>query len=165
MQASELVDIPLFQGLSGVDQARLAPLFAAVSFGPDQVVFNQGDPATRLYILREGQVALRLYPEDGGCLTIALIQAQGIFGWSAVLGRERYTSAAVSVSAAQAVALEGRALRRLLRGDVRLGRRLLGRLTLALADRGAAPDAELPVPPALLTRLIQAEISQAGVPV
>jgi CRP-like cAMP-binding protein len=140
----------------------LAPLFTTARFAPDEVIFQQGAPATHLYVLEQGEIALRLNPEDGGSITIATVQPLGVFGWSAMLGRERYNSGAVCVAEAQVMRLEGTALRRLVRDEPRLGRLLLGRLALALAGRMTAADAGVRVSPALLTRLIQAGMASAA---
>ena len=155
---------PLLQGLAAADVRVLAPLFTTAAFAPGAVIFQQGAPATYLYVLEQGEIALRLNPEDGGSLTIATVQPVGVFGWSAVLGRERYSSGAVCVAEAQVMALEGLALRRLVRDEPRLGRLLLGRLALALAGRASAADPGVRVSPALLTRLIQAGMTSAAHP-
>ncbi len=157
----ELANRPLLQGLAAADVRVLAPLFTTAHYAPDEVIFQQGAPATHLYVLELGEIALRLNPEDGGSITIATVQPLGVFGWSAMLGRERYNSGAVCVAEAQVMRLEGTALRRLLRDEPRLGRLLLGRLALALAGRVTAADAGVRVSPALLTRLIQAGMASA----
>jgi CRP/FNR family transcriptional regulator len=147
----------IFRGLAPDEARALEPMFRAVCFAPGQVIFAQGDPAATAYVLTAGEVALRLLPEDGGCLTIATIAPEGVFGWSAVLGRRRYTSSAECVAPAAALALRGADLRALLRADQALGRALLAALTRALAGRQSAPPGS-----GLLARVIQAEIAHAG---
>lgn len=161
LPSPDLVDRPLLQGLAAADVRALAPLLATMVYAAGDIIFEQGALASHLYVLESGQVDLRLNPEDGGHLTIATVTPLGVFGWSAMLGREYYNSGAVCVADAQVMALEGIALRRLLRTDPRLGRLLLGRLALALAGRHAtaAPGR---VAPAQLARLIQAGISSAA---
>jgi len=160
----DLAQRPLLQGLAAADVQVLAPLFTTAAFAAGEVIFEQGAPAKHLYVLERGEIALRLNPEDGGSLTIATVQPLGVFGWSAMLGRERYSSGAICVAEAQVTALEGIALRRLVRDEPRLGRLLLGRLALALAGRTTAADAGVRVSPALLTRLIQAGMTSAAHP-
>jgi len=155
-------DRPLLQGLAAAEVQALAPLFTTAVFAAEAVIFEQGAPATHLYVLEQGEIALRLNPEDGGSLTITTIRPLGVFGWSAMLGRERYSSGAVCLAEAQVMALEGIALRRLMREEPRLGRMLVGRLALALAGRTTAAETGARVSPALLTRLIQAGMTNAA---
>jgi CRP-like cAMP-binding protein len=158
MQPLELADKPLFRGLASEDLQRVAPLVAPAAFGVGDLVFNQGEPARSVYFVEQGEVALRLFPEDGGCLTIAVIGCGGVFGWSAVLGRPRYTSAAQCTDETQVLTLHGSEFRTLVRTEPRLGRLLLGRLVLALGGRvgGGRPAAT-----AHLARVIQAELVHA----
>jgi CRP-like cAMP-binding protein len=160
-QPPEVTCQPLLEGLSRLTVQRLSPMFTPMAFAAGETIFTQGAPAERLFVLIAGEVDLRLNAEDGGCLTIAVVRPLGVFGWSAALGRERYTSGAVAVTASQTEALDGRALRGLVRTEPRLGRLLLGRLALAHAGRVPAGDPALRVPPALVARLIQAGIANA----
>jgi CRP-like cAMP-binding protein len=161
-----LPDTPLtiFDTLPPDDRRSLAPLLRPVSFRAGETIFSQGEAAATVYVLTQGAVALRLRPEDGGCLTIAVIHRDGVFGWSAVLGRARYTSAAVCQADGAALALRGSDLRGLLRAQPALGRALLDCLTRAMTRR---PDAERPRPGtegalARLSGLIQAEMLHAA---
>jgi CRP-like cAMP-binding protein len=158
MLAHEVADKPLFHGLGREELKRVAPLFATARFRSGETVFKQGQPAEHVYVLEQGEVALRLYPDDGGCLTIAVIQREGVFGWSAVLGRARYTAAAVCAADTQALVLPGSQLRALIRTEPALGRLLLGRLTLALVGRADGLEAHSQ---AHLERVIQAELAHS----
>jgi len=155
--ATDLDDRALLQGLSAADIQHLVPLLETASFQAGDTIFAQGAPAKHLYVLEQGEVELRNSPDDGGSLTITTISPLGVFGWSAVLGRQYYSAAAVCVADGQALRMDGGALRRLLRAQPRLGRLILGRLALALAGRPTA--AAVQVPPALLARLIRAGIA------
>ncbi len=135
MLPNELAKRSLFAGLAPEQLARLAPLCRPVRFAAGEKIFAQGDLAQRVFILERGEVALQLYPEDGGCLTIAVIHPEGIFGWSAALGRSRYTSAAVCVVDATALMMRGNELRAVVQAEPQLGRLLLGRMALAVAGR------------------------------
>jgi CRP-like cAMP-binding protein len=159
MQTLDLAGKPLFHGLSPDALRRVAAFVVPVRFAPGDVIFRQGEPAHSVYFLEQGQVALRLFPEDGGCLTIALIQSEGVFGWSAVLGRPRYTSSAESLAEGQALALAGSQFRALVRAEPALGRLLLGRLALALVGRGGGSRAAASVH---LARALHAELAHAA---
>ena len=153
MLLSGLAQNPFFCDFTPVQWQVLAGLFTAVSFQAGQQVFGQGDPASWVYVLEAGEVVLRLQPEDGGCLTIAQIGSQGIVGWSAVLGRARYSSGAVCLQDVRALAARGCDVRGLMASEPDLGRLLLGRMAQTVAGRTDEKHSAL-------TRVIQAEMNQ-----
>jgi CRP-like cAMP-binding protein len=160
--AMHLIDLAgksLFQGLSSSALQRVAAFASQARFGAGEIVFRQGEPALSVFYLEQGEVALRLFPEDGGSLTIALIQPEGVFGWSAVLGRARYTCSAEAVTEGQALALAGSQFRALVRAEPDLGRLLLGRLALALVERAPGRRA---LATARLARALHAELVHAA---
>jgi len=154
MITDELAANPFFDGILPAQIERLAALFNAACYKVDNTIFEQGETAERVYLLEAGAVALRVHPEDGGCLTIAEIRPPGIFGWSAALGRSRYTSSAVCTQEARALVARGADLRGLVQSEPELGRLLLGRMALAVAGREDGAHVHL-------ARLIQAEMTHA----
>ncbi len=153
--AKELAENLLFQGLAPAQLERLSGLFTPVQYRSGDTIFRQGDLASDVFVLETGEVALRHDAEDGGCLTIAVIQPEGIFGWSAALGRNRYTSYAVCVQDARALRASGCNLRDLVHSEPALGRLLLGRMALAVAGRSDGAHVRL-------ARLIRHEMAQAA---
>lgn len=132
----EAMNGPLFDGLTSTQVTKLAAWFEPVAFAADAAIFNERERAERLYVVESGEVAIRYRPEDGGdCLTIATVRPGGVCGWSAALGRARYSSAAVCLTDVQALSMRGQDLRTLTRTDPELGGLLLRRLGLAIADR------------------------------
>ena len=88
--------LKVFRGLSEIQIVNLNAVLKLHRFLDQEIIFNQGDPAWYLYILLDGEVSIRFKPYDGNALTIAKIIPGGVFGWSAALGREQYTSVAIS---------------------------------------------------------------------
>ncbi|HKZ54342.1 MAG TPA: cyclic nucleotide-binding domain-containing protein [Anaerolineales bacterium] len=127
--------VPLFQGLAMEELDLLARLFLRESFAAGSVVFEQGDPADRLYVLVSGQVQIQYRPYDGGVLTVAEILEGGVFGWSSVLGRKAYSSFALAVADSHALSIEGQTLRRLCMDHPQTGVLVMERLTGVIAER------------------------------
>jgi CRP-like cAMP-binding protein len=155
MSAKELADKWLFQSLTAAQLERLAGLFTPAGYQAGDLIFRQGDPADRVYVLESGEVELRHNAEDGGSLTIAVIRPQGILGWSAALGRTRYTSFAICTEAASVLRVKGSDLRGLVTSEPDLGRLLLGRMALVVAGRDDGSHLHL-------ARLIRNEMGHAA---
>ena len=135
MHGDEPTRTPLIDGLEPSQLATLESLLHRETFRAGDVLFRQGDLASKLYVLESGEVVIRCRPEDGGSLDIATISPGGIFGWSAALGRARYTSSAVCKTDGRALAMRGEALRRIMSDDPRLGERVLEKLLAVVAGR------------------------------
>lgn len=96
MFRNELLQTPVFMGMTEEQTDQVLPLMELCLHPPDQVIFQQGQKAEYLYILLRGKVVIRYKPYDGPPLIIAHIEPGGVFGWSSTLGRETYTSDAIT---------------------------------------------------------------------
>jgi CRP-like cAMP-binding protein len=123
-----LEEIAFFQGLSSADRKRILANFRAEDHRSGEVFFHQDQPADRLYLLISGRVEIRFKPYDGEALTVSLIEAGGVFGWSAALGRSSYTSGAVCTADGRCLSIRGRDLRRICEDHPATGVILLERL-------------------------------------
>jgi len=130
-----LEDLPFFQGLSAADRSRILAHFRVEEHHAGEVLFLQGDYAERLYLLVSGQMEIRFKPDDGEELLVAVIEAGGVFGWSAALGRRRYTSRAVCTADGRCLSIRGRDLRRICDEHPTTGVVLLERLAEVIAQR------------------------------
>jgi CRP-like cAMP-binding protein len=130
-----LQHLPLFEGMDPSDVDALVRLGETRAYAAETLLFSQGDPADRLYILTDGRVAIRFKPHDGETLTVAEIQPGGVFGWSAALGRRTYTSGAVCLQESRAFSLRGESLRHLCEAHPETGVVILERLAQVIAER------------------------------
>jgi CRP-like cAMP-binding protein len=130
-----LEDIAFFQGLSSADRKRILGSFRAEDHRAGEVFFQQDQPADRLYLLVSGGVEIRFKPYDGEALTVSIIEAGGVFGWSAALGRSSYTSGAVCTADGRCLSIRGRDLRRICEDHPATGVILLERLAEVIALR------------------------------
>ena len=135
MFKQEYATLSIFQDLEPDQLQAILPLFEEVHFPADNVIFEQGQDATNLYILLEGEVHVRYKPYDGPPLTVARILPGGVFGWSAALRREVYNSAAISITAVTAYRLLGSRLHNLCDCSPDTGGILLERLARVVAER------------------------------
>lgn len=143
MFRQELLSLPIFRGLPKDQMDLLCPLFDSENFPGNQVIFEQGQSAEYLYILRDGEVEIRYKPYDGPFLTVARILAGGVFGWSAALDHEYYTSAAVSMCDCSALRIRGRELRCLCESHPQTGVIILERLSEVISERLQATHKEV----------------------
>jgi CRP-like cAMP-binding protein len=128
-------NLTFFEGISTAQLTLLRSLFELCDFPPGMAVFAQGDPATYLYIVVAGEVVIEYKPYDSPPMVIARVKAGGVFGWSAALGNQEYTSGAVSTTYTQVLRVQGEDLRTLCESYPDIGDIILSRLVNVIAER------------------------------
>jgi CRP-like cAMP-binding protein len=76
----------------------------------DYVIFEQGQPADCFYILLSGEVRIRYKPYDGPPLKVSCIEPGGVFGWTAAMRHDVYTSGAMALQDSVAYCMRGASL-------------------------------------------------------
>jgi CRP/FNR family cyclic AMP-dependent transcriptional regulator len=127
--------LTFFQGLNHTQLAQLRPLFELCDCPPSMAIFSQGSPALYLYIVAAGEVLIEFKPYDAPPMVIARVKPGGVFGWSAALGNEAYTSGAMSTTYTQVLRVLGGDLRTLCEKNQDIADILLRRLADVIAQR------------------------------
>jgi CRP/FNR family cyclic AMP-dependent transcriptional regulator len=135
MSVPTVQSLPLFQGLKQQTLDLIVPRFEYETFAEDEIVFEQDTTAKKLYVLVAGKVEIRFKPHDGEQLTVTEIEEGGVFGWSAALGRDTYTSCAVCVEGSSAFSVLGEELKQLCEQYPDTGVIILERLAEVIAQR------------------------------
>lgn len=131
----ELIRFPLFQDLGSADLKIIAPFFHARAYPEGAIIIEQGEPAACLYLLTEGEAVIRYKPYDGDPINLNRIKAGGVFGWSAVLGSETYSSSVVCNTRCEVLVVCGKDLRELQENHPQTGHIILDRLARAVSSR------------------------------
>jgi CRP/FNR family transcriptional regulator, cyclic AMP receptor protein len=135
--------IPLFQDLDPAQIALLKPLFEQFTCPADTVIFEQDAPATYLYLLIKGEVAIRYKPYDGPTITLTRLRVGDVFGWSAVVGSTHYTSSIISESEVEAIRIRGDHLLKLSSDAPETGKVVMDRLARVVSPRWENAQAQV----------------------
>jgi CRP-like cAMP-binding protein len=127
--------LTFFQGLSRAQLSQLRPCFELCDCPPAMVIFTQGSPAIFLYIVVAGEVLIEYKPYDAPAMTIARVKPGGVFGWSAALGNQAYTSGAISTTYTQVLRVQGEDLRDMCEKNQDIADIILRRLADVIAER------------------------------
>jgi CRP-like cAMP-binding protein len=120
--------LELFKELAEHQMDLLSPLFEPFSCPAGEIILQQGAPAQFLYLVVRGMVEMSFKPYDGNSITVSHIGKGGLFGWSAVLGSEKYTSSAMAVEDVEALRIRGSELRKFCLEHPEAGKDILERL-------------------------------------
>ena len=113
----------------------LGPLFEPFSCQAGTVILQQGAPAEFLYFVTSGAVEMSFKPYDGNPITVTHVEKDGLFGWSAVIGSEKYTSSAIAIEDVKALRIHGNELRKFCMEHPEAGRDILERLADQVVSR------------------------------
>ena len=113
----------------------LQPLFEPFNCRAGTVVLRQGTPADHLYLIVKGKVEVSYKPYDGTPITVSMLEKDGLFGWSAVVGSSQYTSSATAIEDLEAYRIRGKELRKFCSEHPEEGRYILEKLANAVSNR------------------------------
>ncbi|HZI11066.1 MAG TPA: Crp/Fnr family transcriptional regulator, partial [Myxococcus sp.] len=122
-QAQLLAQVSIFQDLGPADLEHLSTLVRSRRYARGEVIFHQGDVGTALYVIRTGEVAIRLSSSDGKEVILALLDRGDFFGELALLDGEPRSTDAVAREEVDLLSLQREDFRRFLdaRPQVALG--------------------------------------------
>ena len=94
--AQLLAQVPIFAHLQSEELEPLSALLRPHRYAKGEVIFHQGDVGTALFIIRKGEIAIRLSSEDGKEVTLQLLDRGDFFGELALLDGEPRSTDAVA---------------------------------------------------------------------
>ena len=133
--ADTLRGIQFLRDLSPELIDQLAGVAQVVEFPAGAVIFRQGEVASTLYLVVDGNVSLEVCAPGVGCKRILTVGPGELLGWSPVLEQGRLTATARSISATQTVAFSGPQILAICEQNPRFGFEFMKRAALALAKR------------------------------
>lgn len=129
----ELKTAPLLAHLSDAQLERVCQQATRVSLGAEQLLFSQGDPAERFYLVLKGQIQLFRLSPGGAEKIIELVSPGQTFAEALMfLNAPRYPVCAGALTAAELISLDARDFSQMLRESVETCFMMLGSLSQRL---------------------------------
>jgi CRP-like cAMP-binding protein len=115
MSYSELLSqVPMFSHLGAEELEQLSSHLQPRHFSRGEVIFHQGDVGTALFIVRKGEVTIRLSSTEGKEVILALLRRGDAFGELSLLDGEHRSTDAVAREEASLLSLQQADFRRFL---------------------------------------------------
>ena len=134
---------PFFTGMEPRHLQLLKGCARDVRFEKDAIIFRQGEEANLFYLIRAGQVALQLFADRRGPLTVLTLGEGDVLGWSWLSPASRWKFTARALEPTRAVSLQGKCLRQDAEADHDFGFELLKRLVHVIEERVQATSLQL----------------------
>jgi CRP-like cAMP-binding protein len=130
--------IALHPFLAGMNRAQIALLTdcaRAVHFRKGQLIFREGEIASRFYLIETGKVVLESSPAMAGPVSIETIGAGDLLGWSWMFPPYVWRFTARAVEETDAIFFYGTILREYCERDCSLGYELFKRMAPVMIKR------------------------------
>jgi len=126
---------PFLKDLDPHQQRILADCAMEKTFEADELIFREGDPANRFYLILEGKVALESYVKERGRVEIQTIASNDVLGWSWLLPPYYWQFDARAVEPTKAIFFYATPLRDEAEEDHELGYQLYKRISAVMLKR------------------------------
>jgi CRP/FNR family transcriptional regulator, cyclic AMP receptor protein len=134
---------PFLKDLSPHQYRLLADSAMQIHFRPGEVIFQQGDPANRFYLIQRGKVAVEAWLRDRGTITIQTLGAGDVLGWSWLFPPYYWQFGSRALEATDAIFIYGTPLREECESDHELGYELMKRVSAVMLERLQATRRQL----------------------
>ena len=126
---------PFFAGLDEGFCRLVCGCAKNVRFEAGQYLFQEGEPADLLYLLRHGHVALEVVVPGRGAVTFQTLGEDEIVGVSWLIPPYRWTYDAKALELTRAIAMDATCLRQKCEDDHDLGYEMMKRFVPVLIER------------------------------
>ena len=140
---SILAEDPFFTGMKQRHLQILVGCARNVRFESEDVIFREGEQANMFYLIRTGKVALQLFADRRGPLTVLTLNEGDILGWSWVSPPYRWKFTARALETTRAISVDGKCLLEKVEKDQALGYELLKRFVRIVEERLRATSMQL----------------------
>jgi CRP-like cAMP-binding protein len=138
-----LAALPFFRGLAPEHVDLLAGCAKNVVFNAGDYLGHEGTAADHFFVLRQGRVAIEIYPPAGGAITIETVEQDEVLGWSWLIPPYKTHFSERALTLVRALELDGTCLRAKCEADPALGYALLQRFAGIVVQRLEAISLQL----------------------
>lgn len=139
----EIAEHPFFKGMRAEHLKQLVDASMAAEFRDGEIIFREGDPANRFYLIVSGKVELQSSRLDLEPVHIQSIGAGDVLGWSWLFPPYYWNFEALAVEPTRAIFIYGTRLRERCEEDPALGYELMKRMSAVMLQRLQATRREL----------------------
>jgi CRP-like cAMP-binding protein len=133
--ASLLEGQGFFAGVSEGVAATIGELTSERKAGIDELLFRQGDPAERFFLVKSGLVAVELYAPGRDPIVVEQVYDGDVVGWSWLVPPYRWSFDARAVEPSSLIEIDAAALRERFGVDPILGFEVMRRFIPVMARR------------------------------
>jgi len=127
-----------FAGIPDRVAATIGEFTSERKAGLGELLFRQGDPANRFFLVKSGLVAVELYAPGRDPIVVEQVYEGDVVGWSWLVAPYRWSFDARVVEPSSLIGIDGHALRERFAADPALGYEVMKRFVPVMARRLAS---------------------------
>ena len=131
----DLKQILLLSYLTDPMLNKIMQIVEVLQFGNEEIIFKQGEPADRFYMLKRGKVLLEQRISEKVTAFIGSIKPGFSFGWSAMIEDGTYSANAVSAEPCEIYSFQSEKIKKLFENNPDMGYRVYQRLLVIIKKR------------------------------
>lgn len=116
---------PLLANFKPEHKELIAGCASNVKFDAGELIFREGEPAERFFLIRYGKVSVEVFSPSKGRVTIQTYEVGDVLGWSWIVKPYRCYHDARALDLTRAIAFDGACLRNKADSDPEFGYTLL----------------------------------------
>ena len=126
----------LFEALNESQLNTLLPHSSVQSFSEKETIFQQGEEATRLYILIQGAVDLTVKAEEQIDFMTSKIEREGaVFGTASLMEPFRYNVSATCLKPSKVLVIDASFIQKMMEEDPKMGMEIMRKLASIYFNR------------------------------
>jgi len=122
---------------------RISERACKADFKANEILFREGEPANRFFLVRSGKIALESHVPGNGAMRVAQVGEGEVLGWSWLFAPFSWHFQARALEPASVVTLDGGRLLVMTESDPKFGRDLMKRVTQVVIRRLQSTRQEL----------------------
>ncbi len=133
-----LKECQVFATLGDQELEKIASLVSEKEYEAGTFIFEEGNNADELFVLKEGKIALQMTLQHGQMsrsISVDIVAQNEVFGWSAIVEPHIYTLSAVCLQKAKVLSISSVNLRWLLSDNPNICCEVMQRLIKVVASR------------------------------
>lgn len=135
--------LEFFRGIADTHLERLAAIANFVEFPAHTEMFREHEHAKNVYVIVSGRVSLVICQPKVGCRQLVEVGGGELIGWSPLVGRNRLSDTAWTLTPIKALSMEGAEVLELCEKNCDLGFQFMRRASQVLAERLSATRMQL----------------------
>src|SRR6266568_969950 len=126
---------PFLEGMTPHQHRILGDCAMQARFDASEVIFHEGDPANRFYLIQEGKVVLESHTRDRGIVAFQTLGPGEALGWSWLFPPYFWHFGARAIEPTDAIFIYATPLRNECESDHELGYELMKRMAAVMLSR------------------------------
>lgn len=132
--------IPVFAGIDDGKLREMSHICQMHGYASGEVIFRQGEPATKIFYLVQGGVDIRIDEKNA---LVGNIRPGQCFGWSALVPPNLFTASAIARGNCKVLVIEGAGLETHMREDGKICCCVYGNIAATISERLAVARRQL----------------------